>query len=401
MSRESPRAKLSFVVATEKGEIADVLAQSDRAEVREVVAEIERLGEAVQRVRPDALLVDLGADPLAVLPYLETLRARAVLIVYGPEDSALIRRAMQLGAREYLTPGADTKDDLLSALERVARERERGRAADDVAPMIAVMGAKGGVGTTFVACQLAAGLAHRGSRVAIADMNLRLGDVALYFDLRPQYTMASLATATGRIDAAFVETLLAGHPSSGVQVLAAPERPEEADAVALTQTDQALALLRESCDWVVVDIAPHFDDRSVHVLDRASHILIVTTSDVPALNHTRLQLGLLKRLGHPAHKVRVLVNRMNGHAPVQGRQIDAFLHRKCDVLVPNDYPTASICVNEGRPLWEAAPKSPLRAAFERLVDATHEWCGVPLPDGERKKRGGLRGLLWRRSDGAA
>jgi pilus assembly protein CpaE len=402
MSRGDPRVRLSFVVATESGEIAEVLAHSERADLRDVVSEIETLAEAVQRSRPDALLVDLGPDPSEVLRHVERLRPpRPLLIVYGPDDSALLRRAMQLGAREYLTHGADAKDELLEALERLVRERQRGDAPTASAPMLAVMGAKGGVGATFVACQLAAGLAHRGSRVALADMKLRLGDAALYFDLQPQYTVSSLAGAAGRIDAAFLQTVLATHPGSGVRVLAAPERPEEADAVALEQTDHALGILREEFDWVVVDVAPDFDDRSVHTLDRASHILIVTTSDVPALNHARLQLGLLKRLGHPPTKVRVVVNRMDGRAAVQAREIDQFLHRKCDALLPNDYPTASLCVNEGRPLWEAAPKSALRAAFDELAEATHVWCGVPLPDGDAKKARGLRGLLRRRRHGAA
>jgi len=397
------RDRLVFVVASEKGDIAELLAQSEGADLREAVGEIELLAEALQRIRPDALLVDLGADPAQVLPYVERLRApRPLLVFYGPDDSTLIRRAMQLGAREYLTDGGDAKGELVAAVERLVRERKRGDAGTEVAPMVAVMGAKGGVGATFVACQLAAGLAYRGSRVAVADMNLRLGDVALYFDLRPQYTMASLAAAQGRLDAAFLDTVLARHPSSGVHVLGAPDRPEEADAIPVAQTDKALALLREAYDWVVVDIAPDFDDRSVHVLDRASHILIVTTCDVPALNHTRLQLGLLKRLGHAPHKIRVAVNRMDAKAPVQARQIEEFLHRKCDMQIPNDYPTASICVNEGRPLWEAAPKSPLCAAFARVADATHEWCGVPLPEpGRNEKRRGLRHLLSRRRRGAA
>ena len=395
--------KLSFVVATERGELAEVLAQSGRAEVREVVAELEALPEAVHRHRPDALLVDLGPDPSEAMHDVERLRKpRPLLLFYGPEDSGLIRRAMQLGAREYLTPGADAKDDLLAALERLLRERRHGEGAPESAPLVAVMGSKGGVGATFVACQLAAALSHRGSRVALADMNLRLGDVALYFDLRPQYTMSSLAAAGGSIDVAFLETVLVTHESTGVRVLAAPERPEEADSVALPHADRALALLRQECDFVLVDIAPDFDDRSVHVLDRATHILIVTTCDVPALNHTRLQLSLLKRLGHAASKIRVIVNRMDRNAPVQGRQIADFLHRGYDLLVPNDYPTTSTCVNEGRPLWEVAPKSPLRVAFERLADATYQWCGLARPEGaEPKKNGGLRALIRRRRHGAA
>jgi pilus assembly protein CpaE len=394
--------KLRFVVATERGELAEVLAQSGRAEVREVVAELEALPEALARHRPDALLVDLGPEPTEALHGLARLLApHPLLLVYGPDDSTLIRRAMQLGAREYLTPGTDAKDELLAALERLLRERRRVEGGPELAPLIAVMGSKGGVGTTFVGCQLAAALAHRGRRVALADLNLRLGDVALYFDLHPQYTMASLSSAGGNVDAAFLETVLAPHEITGVRVLAAPERPEEADAVTLAHADRALALLRESCDFVLADLPPDFDDRSVQTLDRASHILIVTTCDVPALNHTRLQLGLLKRLGHAAGKIRVVVNRMDKNAPVQGRQISDFLHRSHDLSIPNDYPTASTCVNEGRPLWEVAPKSPLRVAFDRLADATCTWCGVGgSEDAEPRKSGGLRSL-WRRRHGAA
>jgi pilus assembly protein CpaE len=371
--------QLSFVVATEQSGLVELLEQSGRAQVKGVVDETSDLLTAVARHRPEAVLVDLGREPHGVLGLIEQIPVpRPTLLVYGPDDKDVILRAMRLGAREYITPGREAKDDLLVALERILRERGPEARKGPRAPLIAVMGAKGGVGTTFVACQLAAGLAHRGAKVAMIDGHLRLGDVALYFDLRPRYTITSLATAAD-LDAAYLQTVLASH-RCGVQVLAAPERPEEADVISSGHLEHALAILRTENDWVVVDTPREFDERSVHLLDQASSILVVTTCDVPALNHTRLQLDLLQRLGHSPHRVHVVVNRMDKNAPVQGKEIADFLDRKWDARLPNDYPSASACVNEGRPLWELAPKSALRDAMDSLTAATHGWCDRPLPE---------------------
>jgi pilus assembly protein CpaE len=388
--------QLSFVVATEQSGLVELLEQSGRAQVKGVVDETSDLLTAVARHRPEAVLVDLGREPHDLLGLIEQIPLpRPLLLVYGPDDKEVILRAMRLGAREYISPGHEVKDDLLLALERILRERGPETTKGPRAPLIAVMGAKGGVGTTFVACQLSAGLAHRGAKVTVVDGHLRLGDVALYFDLRPRYTITSLATAAGGLDAAYLQTVLASH-RCGVQVLAAPERPEEADVISAGHLDHALAILRSENDWVVVDTPREFDERSVHLLDQASSILVVTTCDVPALNHTRLQLDLLQRLGHSPHRVHVVVNRMDKNAPVQGKEIADFLDRKWDARLPNDYPSASACVNEGRPLWELAPKSSLRDAMDALTAATHDWCDRPLPKGGGNTPKGLFDLLRRK-----
>jgi pilus assembly protein CpaE len=388
--------QLSFVVATEQSGLVELLEQSGRAQVKAVVDETGDVLVAVARHRPEAVMVDLGGDPNGVLGMLEQIPVpRPLLLVYGPDDKDVILRAMRLGAREYIAPGREAKDDLLLALERILRERGPETTKGARAPLIAVMGAKGGVGTTFVACQLSAGLAHRGAKVTVVDGHLRLGDVALYFDLRPRYTITNLATTADGLDAAYLQTVLASH-RSGVQVLAAPERPEEADVISASHLDHALAILRSENDWVVVDTPRDFDEKSVHLLDQASSILLVTTCDVPALNHTRLQLDLLQRLGHSPHRVHVVVNRVDKNAPVQGKEIADFLDRKWDVRLPNDYPSASACVNEGRPLWELAPKSALREAMDGLTAAAHNWCERPLPEAANQSSKGLFDLLRRK-----
>ena len=387
--------RLTFVVASDQAEVVEALAHSGRAIVAVAVDDPRELLREVAARRPDALLVDLGRDPHAVLDLLEAMPApRPVLMVQGPDDSGVIVRAVRLGAREYLPPCADPKRELLAALERVLREHGPARSGARLeAPLVAVMGAKGGVGATFVSCQLAAGLARGGARVSLVDAHLRLGDVALYLDVHPHYTMASLASATDAVDAAYLQTVLAHHPT-GVQVLAAPERPEEADLIGVPHLDRALSLLRQENEWVVVDTPRDFDERSVHVLDRAAAIVLVATSDVPALNHARLQLELLHRLGLSPHRVHVVLNRVDKRAPVQRRQAAEFLRRKVDLGIPNDYATASTCVNEGHPLWEVAPRGTLRPAFDQLLSAAHRWCEVPLPE-DRRHAKGLLGRLRR------
>lgn len=395
---------LSFVVATERTELTRALRESGRVTVKAAVESLPELGQAVARHQPDALFVDLEPEAERALAHLESLPApRPLLFVQGPDDPGLIRRALRLGAREYLAPSEEPKRELLTAVERLLAERRAEAAADGEpgsAPLLAVLGAKGGVGATFVACQLAAGLADRGARVSMLDAHLRLGDVALYLDLHPRYTIASLASATDAVDVAYLQTVLSSH-RSGVQVLAAPERPEEADVVALEHVDRALGILRRENDWVIVDTPGDFDERSVHVLDRATGILLVTTCDVPALNHARLQLDLLQRLGYSPHKVRVVVNRMDRKTPVQGGEITDFLNRRFDLSLPNDYPTTAACVNEGRSLQEIAPRSSLCAAIDELATAAHGWCGVAPSKGEGGRPRSLLARLRRKRNGAS
>jgi pilus assembly protein CpaE len=393
---------LSFLVVSSNDELYKALEASGRAKIVARVDADPELKSAIQRHGPDALLVDLAEGPNAVLQLLESLpNPRPMLLVHGPDDSQLILRAMRLGAREYLSPCEEEKDQIRIALQRLMNEaRPASESADQGrGKLLAVMGAKGGVGTSFVATQLAAALARSGASVAIADVHLRLGDVAVYLDLRPRYTIASLAGGAEEMDATSLQTVLVPH-SSGVRVLAAPERPEDADIIGPGHMDRAVALLQDESDWVVADVPGHFDECAVQVLDRADHIVLVTSSDVPALHHTRLQLDLLQRLGHSPERIQVVANRVDKNAPVSIREIRDFLGREIDARLPNDYPNASACVNEGRTICEVAPRSSLCHGMGELSRRVHQWCEISETGDEDGPKGLLSHLLRRRNGSA-
>jgi pilus assembly protein CpaE len=381
--------QLSFVVLSPRKELREALEASGHVEVLAAFSEPERLVPAVGSLRPDGLLVDLSSEAGAVFDALEHLPApRPLLLVSGPEeDGRAILRALRLGAREYLTRSRDEETALRAAVERLLQEgpaTEEGRGGR--APVVAVMGSKGGVGTTFLACQIATALARPGARVALADLNLRLGDVALYFDLQARYSIAQLASGDSRLDSAYLQTVLVPH-ASGVQVLAAPAQAEEAELVRASHVEQAVALLREDFDWVVLDVSRSWDEPSVRALDLADQILLVTVPDVPTLTHARQHLDLLQRLGHAGDRVRVIGNRVDRRAPVSGRELTDFLGRALDERVPNDYPSALACVNEGKPVFEAAPRSELCRVLSKLAVRMHGWCEVEAPAPASGRRG--------------
>jgi pilus assembly protein CpaE len=395
-------SQLSCAVFSATDKLEATLEQVGHLEVVARASELGELTEVIRRWQPSVLFVDLGEEPEEVLDALEQLPApRPLLVVSGPEDdSQVILRAMRLGAREFLAPEPAVYH-LGAAVERLLLDHGTPAPAEAEAPVIAVMGAKGGVGATFVACQLAAELEHLGGHTVLVDVNLRLGDVSLYCDLQPHYTLSDLAAEGADFDSAYLRTILAPH-CSGVQVLAAPKQAEDAESIRPAHLERAVNLFRRDFDWVLLDVSRTWDEINVRALDLADQILLVTSTDVPTLNHARQHLDLLQRLGHPGEKIRIVVNRHSKLDVISTKDVGEFLGRMPDAWIPNDYPTTLKCVNEGKSLWEVAPRSGLSSAYRALAEQTHRWCNAELT--VVKPNGGIRGYiqerLLRRGNGA-
>jgi len=371
--------RLSLLVLTEREDFAARICRhlnaSPHAHVSAVVTRRERLADAVAERRPDLLFADLMPDPDAMLAAIAALPApRPALFVAGPhEDAPLILRALEHGAKHFFAREPATAD-LHEALARLAASATGSDAPRREAPVIAVMGAKGGVGTSFVACQLAVSLQARGTRTAIVDLNLPLGDVALYLDLEPEYTLAHVARDADKLDAAHLQRVLARHPS-GVHVLASPARLDEAMTVKADHVERALHLLREDFDCVVVDVAREWKETSIRALDLATQVLLVTLPDVATLSQAREHLGLLRKLGRKEDDLFLVTNRSTPSGQLGDRDYVSFLGRGPDVRIPNDFRTTLVSVNEGRTLAEVAPRGSLQVAYDALAQQLTQSCG--------------------------
>jgi len=393
-------AKLSFVIFSEQEEAGDffkgVFEKSGHASVLEVVHDESLLIKTIKETSPDAVLLDLGHAPHQILDLVDKFSAPIPhLVMCGPEDqSDVVLRSLKQGAREFFGSGLD-EVQIFEALDRLAQQSATVDQGHGDAPLLAVMGAKGGVGATVVACQLATSLHGPGQKTVIVDLNFPIGDVALNFDVQPTYSLGDIPRASEKIDATLVKSLIHQH-ESGLAILAAPSRMEDVELVTPAHVEAVLAVLRREYDWVVIDVSRNCSAVSVRALDLANEVLLVTLQDVPTLNHTRAHRDLLLRLGHSAHKIHTIINRHAKSDSVTDEDLMSFLGTEAEQVLPNDYRTTVTCVNEGRSVAEVAPKSELKAAFDSLATQVRIWTGkqkAAVGDSKRGLGGRIRHLF--------
>ena len=394
--------KLSFAVIaadpTVRAEIARGLGTTGAIRVVADGGKPEDVEVALRSAARVGLYVDLSGDPEKALGWIEALaEPKPSVLAGGPADPQLILRAMRCGVLAYFPE--HRFDEELTRVALRLQEQAALAAPPKAGHAVAVVGAKGGVGCTTVACELAASLAKEGRSVALLDARAYFGDVALHLDFAPSYTLADVAERADDLDGAFLATVAQPHEASGVHVVAAPANPEEADGIQASHVQRALELLRGEFDFVVADLPRITEEAALQCLDKSDLVVLVTTSDVPSLVRAKQTLALLDQLGHGGEKVRVLANRSNrpgmlaGEDPLQAVGIQPAAYVPCDAGAMEE------SLASGRPVSVAAPKGKVGSAFAGLAGEIVERFGadaetVAAPVKERSKRG-LKALLRR------
>lgn len=367
--------KLSFLLYSEdptvRAQVSNQLTETGRVRIQATVSEGEQLAHEMQRHHVDGIYLDIDRDPELIFTLISELKSPRPMILLGGEgqDREILLRALHLGVRDFFVGHKlDLLVELLLSIEPV-----RG-GVDRPAPIVAVVGAKGGVGATTIACELAVALEESGTHALICDLNLRLGDVPLYFDMQPANSISDIAKREGAIDAGFVEAVVVEH-ASNVSILAAPSRFEDLGTLNFSHLDKILDYFQSKYDCIVLDMPWGFDEFSLRSMSRADKILLVTTTDVPSLTHTKTRMELLTRFGTSLDNVHVIVNRLSDkRGSLDRTQIAVFLECPIDVAIVDDTPISDQCMNEGKLLREIVGGEKLAESFYSLRDHVSEWC---------------------------
>jgi pilus assembly protein CpaE len=325
---------------------------------------------ALQDTAVDLVVVACAGYSDAALVFIDgAVKQRAerpVVVLCDSSPNGFVRRVFEAGADDLITLPESPGDVLFTLQKAVARKRGAAVATGGtLAPLVCVLGPKGGTGKTLTSCNLAVSLAEAGHRVTLVDLDLQFGDVGLALGLVPQHTIYDLAKA-GAIDAEQIENFLIEH-SSGVRVLMAPTRPDQAGTISVDFLRELYASLRTTNDFVVVDTPPGFTPEVIAAIDSSSHVCMVGMLDALSLKNTKLGLETLELMGYDSDRVRILLNRADSRVGIGHDEVKAIVGRAPDVLVPSDRDIPS-AVNSGIPVVVANARSEAARAFRSLAE---------------------------------
>ncbi|HEX6870110.1 MAG TPA: P-loop NTPase [Micromonosporaceae bacterium] len=325
---------------------------------------------------PNEVLAVLGpgvelADALALAAEVRVSRpGLGVVLIRDRLDVNVLGEALRAGIREVVAA-----NDPAGLLAACARSVEVSRQMDPVNPrrrrvpappayqaqVITVFSAKGGCGKTTLATNLAVALAAGGARrVALIDLDLAFGDVAIMLQLVPERSIADAVALGDQLDQTTVRALFTPY-APGLDTLLAPAGPAEAERVTHGVVAEVLRLARGLFDFLVVDTPSQFSEPVLAALDATQVHLLPTTPDIAALKNLRLTLDTFDLLGLPKEHRLVVLNRSETKVGLTAADVERVIRVPIAAHIPSsrDVPVAA---NRGVPLLVDNPQHPVSKA---------------------------------------
>jgi Flp pilus assembly CpaE family ATPase len=314
----------------------------------------------------------------------EAVDAPLILAVHG-EANGIVETGLAVGAADVLLL-PQPAETLLFAIRKAAN----GAATADPGKVITVFSPKGGSGKTVLATNLAVAAARSGVPTLLVDLDLQFGDSALTLGVAPRATIADLVASAGEIDTEKLEAFVAGEPRTGLSVLPAPQRPEEADVVGQAELAAVLEAARSGYDAVVIDTGPLFDVAMLAALDFTDRLLLVCNPEVTSLKNVRIAMETIDRLGFDRERISLVANRLGAAGGVDRRDIEVALDTEIAYDLPDD-PEIPSAVNRALPIVLADASSPFARAVGELMPSVVPPPPADVPTASRQRRFLLRG----------
>lgn len=349
--------------------------------------------------QPEAIVLDVRRDSRlpASLGFLRSYHPTTpVVVVASTLDPTLMLDAMRAGVNECVAEPLNPVE-MNAALRRVLSKRST------TGPVYAFIGAKGGVGSTTLAVNVASAINQQAeaSRVAaqshvstlLVDLHLMFGDCALFLGADPRFSVVDALENSHRLDQAFLRGVVA-HTPGGPDLLASCDRFTTAAPTA-QQIQALIEFVSQQYPYIVLDV-PRLNGAVFDALSTVSTIVLVVSQDLATLRSARAVSAVL-RLRYGKDKVQFVLSRHDPQAEITKEDVNDALGEAVAFTVPSEYRAAVQAINRGRPV-----------AFDRhgkLSPAFHLFAGhltglkpiplppVPEPPAKLFERFALRSLL--------
>lgn len=365
-------------------------------------ARYEYFFDVIQGSMPDLAIISLDADKaraLQMIGELSVQHAKLPILTISQDHQALLQ-SLQKGAKYFLTHPVGF-EDMLSALRRALGES--GQSVGDQpsstsgtrqgvnSQIIAVLGSRGGVGTTTLGVNLAATLAaDPANEVALVDLDLALGDadIAIEVSGMENISIADLARNIERLDMNFLKRALVKHVDSKLAVLRHPLEIQEVGVLHEGHIERILNLLKINYSHLILDLSKALLPTDMMAMRMADQILLTAQLELSSLRNVVRLLHLLNQEENLGEKVKVLINRVGSEMVEEGismKKAEEVIGRQIFWQIPSDPKSVIAARIAGQPLVLHNPKSRVQHAISGLAQAiTNKSSGTSTPEPKAK-----------------
>ncbi|MFB8438498.1 CpaE family protein [Streptomyces niveus] len=342
---------------------------------------------------PEVVLVHERIGPVPALELIREVALRfpavGVIMVTADVSPGLFSAAMDSGARGLVGLPL-SYEELAQRVQAAAAwsvgvRRHLGHGGDVFTgpggTVVTVSGAKGGVGTTVAAVQLALAAKASGMSVALADLDLQAGDVASYLDVQFRRSIVDLATIQDISPRVLQDAVFTHH--TGMGLLLAPGEGERGEEINDRSVRQIVSALRNRYEVVIVDCGTQTTSANAAAIEMADTSLLVTTPDVVAVRAAKRMVKLWDRLQiRKAEETTIVVNRYMRNTEIQPPLIEKITSTKVSrVVIPANFKELHAAVDAGR-MQDLESKSTVKQALWALAG---ELGLVKVPEGAEKQ----------------
>jgi pilus assembly protein CpaE len=333
--------------------------------------------------QPDVVLIDVRRAPV-VPSQLATLKRQHpgtnVILLASKLDPTLMLEGMRAGVNECIAEPLQ-QADIDAALTRLLGQQPKGVSG----PIFAFVGAKGGVGTTTTAVNVATTLTKLSRAGALLmDLHLAYGDAAVFLGADARFSLLDALENLHRLDAQFLKSLTC-RTASGLELLASADRPATR-LLDVRRLGSVIQLAASQYAYTVLDV-PRSDLTVLDSLDDAANIVVVANQELATVRNAGRMAAAL-RARYPKTSVTTVINRTDGRSEINQQDVEKVVGSTIAHQVPSDYRRALTAMHKGRPL-ALDNHNQLSASFTALA---RDLAGVETKKSERAT-GGFKGLL--------
>lgn len=346
-------------------------------------------------VKPDVLLMDINMPDMDGITATEIIRKMVpfaqIVILSIQNDPNYMRRAMLAGARDFLTK-PPTIDELTSAIRRAGANARDERAKAPQAgvvqgarpgsahplgfagvggKVITFYSPKGGSGCTTLATNLAVCLNNEDTSVVLVDGNLQYGDVAVFLNEQGKFSILDLTPRADELDPDVINSVTITHAQSGVKILAAPIKPEQADSVTGEQFSKVIRYLRSLYSYVIVDTASSLTNITASAINNTDLLILLTTQDIPSIKNSRLFLDEIDALGFDRKRIIFVMNKFDKRIGITPEKVSENLKQEITAVIPYEE-RVIVSVNRGIPFILVDKSRPLSRSILSLTEVVKQ-----------------------------